>query len=386
MTKHGLASHPPEGSTRCYGCFRPIQLCFCDGVPRIENRVEVLIFQHVRERWHAFNTARIVSRSLQRCRLIVDHTQGFAKRDLPVQDDAVLLYPDQNAPPVSELRHRKPTQLVIIDGTWHQAKTIVRDLPQLKSLRRVRIQPPTPGQYRIRREPDDQSLSTLEATVAALGDLEPETVGLGQLLNVFHRMVADQLAQSGARMSTRVRQNRGPLRHLPRAFSDASNNLVVAYGEARPHVRGKPPWPISWVAQRLGTQETFTALLEQPEDLPTATLKHLKLTTQDFEKAISPEEFRRRWNSFLNPEDVLVVYHARTYRLLNSIEADQPRCLVLKSVFGHRHSQVRSLEAMLAAEGLRTPSLVASTRAHERLAMAMELVRHLTRIPNLADD
>jgi len=111
MTKHGLASHPPEGSTRCYGCFRPIQLCFCDGVPRIENRVEVLIFQHVRERWHAFNTARIVSRSLQRCRLIVDHTQGFAKRDLPVQDDAVLLYPDQNAPPVSELRHRKPTQL-----------------------------------------------------------------------------------------------------------------------------------------------------------------------------------------------------------------------------------------------------------------------------------
>ena len=116
-----------ERQPRCYQCFRPMRLCFCDAIPRIRNRTDVLILQHIGERSHPFNTARIVQRSLHRCRVISDHNQRLGSRHLPIQKDAGLLYPANNAPKLTELTGSdRPRQLVIVDGTWHQAKTIVR--------------------------------------------------------------------------------------------------------------------------------------------------------------------------------------------------------------------------------------------------------------------
>ena len=80
---------------------------------------------------------------------------------------------------------QRPRQLVIIDGTWHHAKTIVRDMPALHYVPRYRIAPDEPSRYRIRREPSAMFLSTVEATVAALRVLEPQTRGLDQQLGAF---------------------------------------------------------------------------------------------------------------------------------------------------------------------------------------------------------
>ena len=64
----------------------------------------------------------------------------------------------------------------------------------LRDLPRYRLNPLNPSRYRIREEPNRQSLSTLEATVAALEILEPRTVGTQQLLRAFDRMVESQLS------------------------------------------------------------------------------------------------------------------------------------------------------------------------------------------------
>ena len=133
MTRASEAEN--EVRRRCYECFRPVSLCFCEAIPRIDNRTDVLILQHVGERFHPFNTARIVQKALRRCRLIADHNRRFAAHHLPIQATAGLLYPRANAPSLTELpAAERPGQLVIIDGTWHQAKTIVRDVPQLQDL------------------------------------------------------------------------------------------------------------------------------------------------------------------------------------------------------------------------------------------------------------
>src|SRR5262249_38636030 len=42
--------------SRCYGCFRPQNDCFCAEIPTIDNKTHVLILQHMRERFHPFNT------------------------------------------------------------------------------------------------------------------------------------------------------------------------------------------------------------------------------------------------------------------------------------------------------------------------------------------
>ena len=368
-----------EVRERCYQCFRPMPLCFCEAIPRIDNRTDVLILQHVGERFHPFNTARIVQKALRRCQLIADHNQRLGAQDLPIQANASLLYPGANASLLTERSALEPpSQLVIVDGTWHQAKTIVRDVRQLGELPCYRLATATAGQYRIRREPDAQSLSTLEATVAALRILEPDTDGWDQLLSAFHKMVEDQLGHPASHAVWRRKKTRESRpRNIPCALLQNPDSLVVAYGEATPSRLGQRtvgPLPVSWVAQRFGTEERFSCHLRQNPPLSIAELGHMRISVADFEDAVSQDEFCYRWNHFLRRNDVLIVYHPRTYQLLRNIEAAQPRCLALKSVFGRWRAGWRSLEELLAVEGVTLPTWEAKSRANQRLNMAVALV------------
>jgi len=368
---------------RCYQCFRPKSLCFCAAIPEIDYRTDVLILQHIGERSHAFNTARIVHKALRQCRLIVDHNQRFGAQQLPIQANSGLLYPGANAPTLAELpAAERPAQLVIIDGTWHQAKTIVRDVPQLKALPCFRLAPSSPGQYRIRREPDSQSLSTLEATVAALQALEPETAGLDQLLSAFTTMVESQLGQLASHAVNRQRKPRQSRpRNLPFTLLQEAEHLVIAYGEATPRRAGqrraRSSPPVNWVAQRLSSQERFSRLLRPQQPLSATELDYMRLSLADFGAAVSGETFCREWSRFLRRNDVLVVYHQRTCQLLGHIEALQPRYLVLKSIFGNWQSGIRSMEELMTAEGLPLPTSNGQSRAHQRLDMAVAMVEHL---------
>jgi DTW domain-containing protein YfiP len=367
---------------RCYQCFRPKSLCFCAAIPEIDNRTDVLILQHVGERSHAFNTARIVHKALRRCRLIVDHNRHFGSQQLPISANSGLLYPAANAPSLADLpAAERPAQLVIIDGTWHQAKTIVRDVPQLQGLPCYRLAPTSPGQYRIRREPDAHSLSTLEATVAALKALEPKTVGLDQLLSAFTTMVESQLGQLASHAVVRQRKPRQSRpRNLPFTLLQDPKHLVIAYGEATPRQTGQRraiPSPVSWVAQRLGSPERFSRLLQPTHALSETELDYMQLSVADFDHTVAADAFCHEWSRFLRRNDVLVVYHQRTWQLLHTIEAIQPRYLVLKSIFGNWRSGIRSMEEMMTAEGLPLPIADGQSRAHQRLDMAVAMVEHL---------
>lgn len=366
---------------RCYRCFRPQPLCFCDAIPQIHNRTSVLLLQHVGERRHPFNTARIVHRALDRCHLITDHNRSFSSRSLPIVSNAGLLFPSDDAIPLDELGPtERPDQLVIVDGTWSQAKTIVRDVAQLAALPRYRLSVDSPGQYRIRREPNDYSLSTVEATVAALTSLEPETNGLKQLLRAFDRMVDQQLVQAGRRDSWRRNERRQDRpRHVPRALLENAHRLVVAYGESPPRRLGLPAsaqTPINWTARRLSTGELFTCCLRPPQPLTADELAHMQLAESDFDAALTVDQFRHNWRRFSQPNDVLVVYHQKTYDLLRRL-ATAPHCLVLKSIFGNRRTGSHSLEELLHAEGLPAADERLPNRAQQRLDMAVRLVEHL---------
>src|SRR6476469_5195690 len=174
---------------RCYGCFRPKEACFCASIPTIDNQTEVLILQHRRERFHPFNTARIVQKALCNSRLLVDHTNNLAGQ-LRLNPRAGLLFPGPTALLISDLTfEQRPAQLVVLDGTWHQAKTMIREIPALHTLPRYQLAPAVPSRFRFNRQPTTTSLSTVEAAVTALRSLEPDTNGLDQLLIAFDTMV-----------------------------------------------------------------------------------------------------------------------------------------------------------------------------------------------------
>ena len=370
---------------RCYRCFRPKNACFCADIPRVDNQTDILILQHVRERFHPFNTARMVHQALQKSTLLVDQTRQLAAATLPLRPRAALLYPSPDARLLSDLStNERPEQLVIVDGTWHHAKTLVRDIPALQDLPRYGIAPTSPGRYRIRREPTATSLSTVEATVAALQALEPETDGLDRILRAFDVMIERQLAhpRSAAAVRRKHKRNR-PAHSVPRVLIHDLDKVVVAYGESAcgiPGTKRTPRAPIYWVAQRLETGECFKAAIEPDSPLTTPFLGHLELTREDFSHALSHGEFRNAWSSFIRPRDTVAVYSQSTVRLLKHVDADFTRSLVLKSIPFNPQRPNGTLAEVLAVEGLVAPPPLHPGRAGKRLANAVALARYLSKL------
>ena len=374
---------PLAGATRdrCYDCFRPAGDCFCDVIPTIDNKTGVLILQHMRERFHPFNTARIVHLALENSSLLVDHTKNLAIR-LALKPGAGLLYPGSDAALLDDLpAGRRPKQLVVLDGTWHHAKTLLRDIPALHSLPRYKLAPTYPSRYRIRREPSAAYLSTVEATVAALRVLEPETRGFDQLLEAFDRMVERQLAHPrSVEARRRLGRRSRSIRNIPQVLLGDLSNVVAAYGESAPGELGcrfEPQFPIYWVAQRLGTGERFGCLVRPEFPLADSFLHHLELTGADFSAAVSPGEARSMWRAFQRPTDYVAVYNQGTERMMRQMSSVANKCLVLKSVDYHPGQRYGSLDELVAAEGLAVGPASHPGRAGKRLAKVVALVRHL---------
>ena len=65
--------------------------------------------------------------------------------------------------------------------------------PDLQTLNRVLIMPTEQSKYRIRKQKDSQSLSTIEAIYELLSQLENSNEKFKPLLNAFEKMQNQQL-------------------------------------------------------------------------------------------------------------------------------------------------------------------------------------------------
>ena len=168
----------------------------------IDNRVFVLILQHPKERREALSTAPLICTTLRHAKLTVGLSWpglaralgepaepkrwgalhlGAAPTERPVERRALTVL-DRSGEPVPE-----PAALlaglrgvVLLDGTWSQAKTLWWRNPWLLQLHRIVLDPPRPAKLgRLRREPRREALSTVEAAALALRHLEagPEAAG-----------------------------------------------------------------------------------------------------------------------------------------------------------------------------------------------------------------
>lgn len=384
-----VSADPSDGSSfreRCYDCFRPLEGCYCAAIPSVDNQTQVLILQHRRERFHPFNTARIVRKALNNSQLLVDHTRRLATR-LVLRPGAGLLFPGPSATLITDLpAELRPEQLVVLDGTWDNVKTMLRDIPPLQALPRYGLAPSSPSRYRIRREPRAECLSTVEATVAALRVLEPETRGLDQLLEAFNHMVERQLAHPKSLLGDRryLSRNR-TYRNIPLSLLGNLHNVVVAYGESTcggPGCEDGPRSPLYWVAERLGTGERFACAIHPEVPLEDSLLRHLELSREDFSHAFSLAEAQSAWRAFQRSTDVLAVYNSSTAHLLAQLSTLPAPCLVLKSVDFNPERRYSRLDELVDGERLASAPPQHLGRAGRRLANAVALVRHLNALGN----
>ncbi|MCG3133962.1 MAG: hypothetical protein HMLKMBBP_01231 [Planctomycetes bacterium] len=225
-TRRKVSPRPDVARPRCGRCRRPQSACWCRFITPIAARTRVVILQHPREHDVAIGTARMAALAIEGAELHLGLAwEGTEALRSAVSDPArppVLLFPGDGARDVGTDPPQGPVTLVVIDGTWSQAKRMVRQSPTLASLPRVSFVAPRPSNYRIRKEPRADYVSTVEALVYVLGALEGDADAFRPLLVPFDAMVDGHLEKQRERavLPRYVRPRKRPA-GSPRAGRDA---------------------------------------------------------------------------------------------------------------------------------------------------------------------
>lgn len=263
-------------------------------------------------------TARMTAACLPESTLVVgtqldDHPTVRAILDDPTRE-IVLLWPGPGAKDLRELDPTSAKTLVVVDGTWALARKLVRINPRIGRLPRYALAPERESQYRIRAEPRAECVSTIEATMLALGILERDEARFSAMLRPFTAMVDTQIDHQRTHQGHRHRRGQGP---KPRPVPDALRDLrkvVVMAGEANawPHRRSSaehqynPPHElIQLVAVRADSGERFEAVIAPRQRLAPMTPIHTRLMAETIRAGISLAAFQERWRAFLSDGDIL---------------------------------------------------------------------------------
>ncbi len=209
MNEAASATAPAE----CPRCRKPPALCVCDGVKPFDNKVSLLILQHPQEQDRTLGSARlaalhfknslfkvglswpslskILGREADPKRWAVLYLGSSKAEALAPGRDVVVLNRKGEALPDQDQALRDIEGVILLDGTWSQAKAIWWRNAWILKCRRVILGPRQPSRYgNLRKEPRRDGLSTIEAAAMLLSRLERKPEIETALTASFERMLA----------------------------------------------------------------------------------------------------------------------------------------------------------------------------------------------------
>ncbi len=381
------ASREPRET--CLTCMRPATSCYCRHVRPVATRTRVIILQHPRERDVAIGTARMASLCLPESELHVgvewESSDALRRALSDAERPAALLYPGPGAVDVREQPPPGPITLVVVDGTWWQAKALVRDNPVLAALPRYTFTPDVPSQYRIRKEPQADYVSTIEALVYVLGALEGEPGRFQALLEPFRAMIDRQLACEEAHQHLgprHVRKPRTPLPpHVPPILRERPHDVVCVHGEANAWPYAAPERAryrdelVHWVAHRPSTGETLDVVVAPRHPVAPGTPAYTWLSKDVLSQGRSVDELRAAWRAFVRDADIACSWghYATSLFVEAGLELPRERLDLRQAARVYAKGKVGTLDEFAARLG-RTPVPPSSPgRAHARLAQMVAI-------------
>jgi DTW domain-containing protein YfiP len=214
-----LNDSAPPVVAPCSRCAKAPPLCLCEGITPIANKIDLLILQHPQEQDVDLGTARLtachfknatvkvglswpsltkaVGKAADPKRWAVLYLGSAKVADFPPGRTVVALNRkgDPAADQEEALAHLQG--VIVIDGTWAQAKALWWRNAWLLKTRRIALKPTRPSRYgNLRREARREALSTLEATALLLSTLENNPA------------ITEHLHQSFERLLTRYREHK----------------------------------------------------------------------------------------------------------------------------------------------------------------------------------
>ncbi|WP_373035881.1 tRNA-uridine aminocarboxypropyltransferase [Sulfurimonas sp.] len=188
---------------KCYRCYRPKSSCMCTHVQQIKTKTKFVILMHPKEFKKVKNgTGHLTHLSLGDSELFigVDFTEHKRINEIIRDYDSFVLYPSQDAINLSKEKPavEKDMAVFIIDSTWSCSVKMLRDSKNLQALKHVSFDSTKLSQFKIKQQPADFCLSTIESTLSVLEllnkygieDLSKED--LDGFLNPFEQMIEYQ--------------------------------------------------------------------------------------------------------------------------------------------------------------------------------------------------
>lgn len=200
----------------CQICEKPLNLCVCAAVTPVENRVFVLILRHPQEQDIKLGTAKMTTLQLKNSALktglswanlgkaiggalgrpadpkkwgVLYLGTKKAGEELPGKVLTVLSRKGNPLPDSDDIL-TELEGIILLDGTWAQAKALWWRNAWMLKCRRLVLQPPKKSLYgNLRKEPRKESVSTIEAAAYTLAALENDESLVEKILPPFRKML-----------------------------------------------------------------------------------------------------------------------------------------------------------------------------------------------------
>jgi DTW domain-containing protein YfiP len=375
----------------CARCRRPESVCYCAHLVSLPTRTRVLLLQHPRERHMPIGTARLAHLCLpgSELRVGVDFDDDAQVRAaLDGGGPTYLLFPGPNAIDLADANPPGPITLVVVDGTWWQARKLLKRNAALAALPQIRFTPRAPSNYRIRREPADHCVATVEALAQVLGALEGDPERFAALLRPFEAMIDKQLHYArtvrGARRRHAVYHARHPPRpRTPPLLRERPHDIVCLHGEAN-------AWParaavdhpaeiVHWIARRPRSGETFEAIIAPRRPLAPSIPAHIRISRERLAAGERWEDFRARWAAWTRADDVICAWGRFPVDLMEAEGVMLPaeRIDVRPAAGFFLGARTGSVEDCTARLGVAVPDPFAIGRGGARLAALSAIVERM---------
>ena len=179
----------------CFECWQAKDLCLCPHIKPTDSPIDLMLLQHPRERKMTINTGRIVKLGINNAKIYYgvnfDKESSFIKDLEATEGEVGILFPSPDAIPMEEAP-RTLKKLIVVDGTWNEAKKMLHRSTCLHKIQNYSIAPQEKSNYRIRKAHADYCLSTVEATVALLREFMGDPKAHQHLIDIFQKMIGQQ--------------------------------------------------------------------------------------------------------------------------------------------------------------------------------------------------
>ncbi len=189
----------------CDQCQRPLKVCLCAHLVKLQAPFKVLILQHPSEQKQALATVPLLKLCLSPLQVLVAETicdsevmQALVKN----KQNCRVLFPSENSQTwelggeVTEPNLKEIETLIVLDGTWRKAKKMWHLNPWLHGFPCVSLTNVPNSQYQIRSSSVAGGVSTLEAIALACNYVSGSDE-FDELNKPFNAMINMQIESMG---------------------------------------------------------------------------------------------------------------------------------------------------------------------------------------------